>query len=288
MNSFILSLLIDTGEINLLVIGERINSSIKNVEKAISEHDLEFIQAEVSNQLQAGAKVIDLNAGTFIKSELDELFWLIQGIKDLPGLTPEIGIALDSSDADIIEGGLEEMTKLGLPNKPMINSVTAEQEKLDNILPLVSKFDTHLIGLCMNENGIPNEPGDRVQLGLDIIKACSGYDIPKTNILIDPLVLPVSTDINNGLTVLKAIKLLKQTEPECITVMGLSNISYGLPKRELMNRTYITMAMLYGLDAAILNPLDKDLMAGIKATETLLGKDNYCMNYIKAYRDGKL
>jgi 5-methyltetrahydrofolate--homocysteine methyltransferase len=270
------------------VIGERINSSIKNVEKAISEHNLEFIQSEVTNQLLVGADVIDLNAGTFIKSELDELIWLIHGIKDLPGLTPEVGIALDSSAPGIIGGGLEEIQKLGLPNKVMVNSVTAEQDKLDRILPLVKKFDTHMIGLCMNANGIPNEPEGRVQLGLDIINAAEDYQIPKNNILIDPLVLPISTDVKNGSTVLEAIKELKQTEPECKTVIGLSNISYGLPERELLNRTYITMAMLYGLDAAILNPLDKNLMAEIKATKTLLGNDNYCMDYIKAYRNGEL
>lgn len=272
----------------MLVIGERINSSIKRIEDAIKAKDSTLIQQEAIHQFQAGAHVVDINAGTLIKTESEELIWLLQTVFSAHGIEAGVRIALDSSNPAAIEVGLEELARLGRAEQTIINSVTADSDKLEGILPLVKKYDAQLIGLCMNDKGIPDEPKKRCQLGQSILKAAEDHGIPIKNIYLDPLVLPVSTDVKKGLQALDSIRLLKEIDSEVLTVIGLSNISYGLPEKSLLNRTFLVMAMDYGLDAAILNPLDTQLMSMIKAAEVLLGLDDFCMNYIKAYRNGEL
>jgi 5-methyltetrahydrofolate--homocysteine methyltransferase len=276
------------GEEILLIIGERINSSIKNIEKAIINRDTKHIQKEVTAQIQAGSHVIDLNAGTILKAEPEALKWLIKTVMDSESYSNQIQIALDSSNPEAIRVGLEEIDKAQLTKNTIINSVTAEGSNLDNILPLTKEFGSKLIGLCMNDHGIPDQPSDRFKLGLQILQIADEYHIKHSDIYLDPLVLPVSTDINNGVKVLDTIRLLKSEDSNILTVIGLSNISYGLPIKELLNRTYLSMVLAVGLDAAILNPLDKKLMSSIKAAETLMAKDDYCMKYISAYRNNEL
>jgi 5-methyltetrahydrofolate--homocysteine methyltransferase len=272
----------------MLMIGERINSSIKRIEDAIKAKDSAFIQQEAVRQVQAGAQVVDLNAGTLIKTESEELVWLIQTVNNAKGIDSSVRIALDSSNPVAIEAGLEELAKLGRAERTIINSVTADSEKLKVILPLVKKYNAQVIGLCMNDEGIPDEPKKRCQLGHEIQKAAEDLGVPRKSVFLDPLVLPVSTDVKKGFQVLESIRLLKEKDSEVMTVIGLSNISYGLPEKGLLNRTFLVMAMAVGLDAAILNPLDSQLMSMIKAAGVLLGHDDFCMNYIKAYRNGEL
>ncbi|WP_455392593.1 dihydropteroate synthase [[Eubacterium] cellulosolvens] len=273
----------------MLVIGERINSSIKKIEEAIQAKDTAFIQREAQQQVAAGADVIDLNAGTFLKTEPEELVWLLRTVNEV--IDPEIGLALDSANPEALQAGLAELEQLSRgaeDNKPIINSVTAEPEKLATVLPLVKKYDAQLVGLCMSAHGIPDEPEKRAALGSEILNAATENQIPASDIYLDPLVLPVSTDTKKGSQALETLRLLKFLNPEVKTIIGLSNISYGLPEKPLLNQAFMVMAMVYGLDAAILNPLDKRLMSMIKAGEVILGNDDYCMNYIKAYRAGEL
>lgn len=272
----------------MLVIGERINSSIKKIEKAIQSKDSSLIQQEAQQQEAAGANVIDLNAGTFIKTEPEELVWLIQTVTGV--VKTSTGIAIDTTNRDALEAGLGELMNSGRisDNKPIINSVTAEKDKLDAVLPLVKSYDAQVVGLCMNGHGIPDEPKKRCELGLEIITSGKENQIPIQDIYLDPLVLPVSTDTQKGIQALTALKLVKELDPEVKTIIGLSNISYGLPMKPLLNQAFMVMAMVYGLDAAILNPLDKRLMSLIKASDTILGNDEFCMNFIAAYRAGQL
>jgi 5-methyltetrahydrofolate--homocysteine methyltransferase len=272
----------------LLIIGERINSSIKQVENAIIDKDAGFIINEVSAQIQAGAQIIELNAGTLLKTEPEELVWLIQTANQVPEFTEDISIALDSSNPEAIRTGLVELDKIQRTGNSILNSVTAESNKLNMILPLVKKFNTKVIGLCMDEHGIPESAEERTKLGLKILKCAEEFQINKTDVYLDPLVLPVSTDVNNGMKSLETIKLLKNKDREITTVVGLSNISYGLPMRNLLNRTFLVMGMAAGLDAAIVNPLDKKLMSMVKTAEVLLAKDGFCMKYITAFRNGEL
>ena len=269
----------------MLIIGERFNSSIKKVEQAIQAKDTAFIQREAKLQAEAGADVIDINAGTLIKSEPEEIVWMIQTVREALGNI--VRIAIDSVNPKAIGAGLEEIAKVTSQEKPIINSVTAEREKLDAVLPLAEKFSAVVVGMCMDENGIPEEPETRSELGGKILNAAAEYNISAQDVYLDPLVLPVSTDVKKGQVALTSIKLIKELDPEIKTIIGLSNISYGLPEKPLLNRTFLAMAMAMGLDAAILNPLDKQLMNMIKAAEVLLGNDEFCMKYITAYRDGE-
>ena len=272
----------------MIVIGERINSSIKRIEDAIKAKDTKAIQQEVRDQVHAGADVIDINAGVMIKSEAEDLIWLIQTVNATGELDGEVRLALDTSNPMVIEACLDELNKRGKAEQTLINSVTAEKDKLDLLLPLVKTYKAQLVGLCMNEKGIPEDPAERCKLGLEILKHADEHEIPKSAIYLDPLVLPVSTDIKKGVQVLEAIRLLKAEDPEILTVVGLSNISYGLPEKNLLNRTFLVQAMAFGLDAAIINPMDKQLMIMIKAANVLLAKDDFCMKYISAYRSGGL
>jgi len=274
----------------VLIIGERINSSIKNIEKSIKEKDEVFIQNETTNQIIAGASMIDLNSGVFLKTEAEDLVWLIETAHNAPEMkmNDQIGIAIDSTNPEVVESGLKAMVKFEKSCKTIINSVTADKEKLDKILPLVKKYHARLVGMCMDDSGIPESPMDRFQLGMKILKIADDYGVQKEDILLDPLVLPISTDIKNSTRTLETIKLLKAENKEIKTVIGLSNISYGLPMKNLLNRTFIVMAMAVGLDGAILNPLDKQLVSTIKASDSLLEKDDYCMRYITSYRNDEL
>ena len=277
------------GDKIVLIIGERINSSIKKIEDAITTKSSSIIQEEAQQQQQAGANVIDLNAGSLIKTEQDDIVWLIRKVGEV--IEPNIGLAIDSTNPEVIAAGLEEIAKISKISDaqgPFVNSVTAEQDKLDEVLPLVKKFNAKIVGLCMDDHGIPGVPEKIAELGSKILNAASEHQIPAKDVYLDPLVMPVSTDTNKGVIVLKTLQLIKEQEPEVNTIVGLSNISYGLPNRPLLNQTFMVMLLYHGVDAVILNPLDKQLMSMIKASEVILGKDEYCMNYIKAYRNGEL
>ena len=273
----------------MLVVGERINSSIKKIEAAIQDKDTELIKTEAKSQLDAGAHVIDLNAGAFLRSEPEDLVWLIQTVRQLEN--EQMLIAIDSANPKAIMAGLEEWqskSKITLDTKPIVNSVTAEKEKMDSVMPLVKKYNARLVGLCMDQHGIPDGPEKRLELGAKIITTAKEYEIKIKDLYLDPLVLPVSTDTKKGQIALDTLKLIKESYPEVNTIIGLSNISYGLPVKPLLNQTFMVLAMSVGLNAAILNPLDKRLMSMIKAVDVILGNDDYCMNYIKAFRAGEL
>jgi 5-methyltetrahydrofolate--homocysteine methyltransferase len=280
------------GEYIVLIIGERLNSSIKKVYSAIETKDTNFINVEAKQQVQSGAHVIDLNAGALIKSEPEDLIWMIKTVHEV--LEPNVRIAIDSVNPQAIAGALDVLTELGRispknpESKPIINSVTAEKDKLEVVLPLVKKYNAQLVGMCMGAHGIPEEPEQRCELGSEILQAAAKEQIPAGDIYLDALVLPISTDAKKGVVALETIKLLKELDSDVQTIIGLSNISYGLPVKPLLNQSFIVMAMTVGLDAALLNPMDTRLMAMIKAAEAILGNDDFCMKYIKAYRNGEL
>jgi 5-methyltetrahydrofolate--homocysteine methyltransferase len=273
----------------VLIVGERINSSMKKVQQAIESKDSDFIMSEVKNQVEAGADVIDLNAGAFIGSETEDLVWLIDTADKI--LDKKARIAIDSVNPKAIIAALDELEKLERrsdDNKPIINSVTAEEEKLREILPLVKQYDAQLVGMCMGEQGIPNSAQERCDMGNKILDEAEKIGIPAEDLYLDALVMPISTDVTKGKLTLDTIKLLKELTPTPNTIVGLSNISYGLPMKPLINQTFLAMALVMGLDAALLNPLDKRLMAMLKAGDTILGRDDFCMKYITAYRNGDL
>ncbi|NQT46315.1 MAG: methyltetrahydrofolate cobalamin methyltransferase [Candidatus Omnitrophica bacterium] len=262
----------------MIIIGERINTSRESVSKAVREKDASFIIKEAKRQAEAGANFIDLNCGTLLDNEPDAMAWLVETVQsDL-----ELSLCIDSPNAAAIEAGLKVCRKPAL-----INSITGEKKRLEEIAPLANKYNASLIALTMDDKGVPSTAQDRVRIAKSLLDSLSKFEINAERIYFDPIVQPISSGPDQGAEFLKAIRLIKEL-PGAKVVCGLSNISYGLPNRRLINSTLLSMALLAGLDAAILDPLDKSIISNLRASEALLGEDEYCMNYIKSFRENKL
>ncbi len=266
----------------MLIIGEKINSSRKNIKEMVESKNKEFIQELAQKQVEGGAQMLDLNIGTIRKSEPEDMRWLVRIVQEVVN----VPLCIDSPNYEAIKAGLEVYN--WSKGKALINSVTAEEEKLAAILPLVKKYQCSVVALTMSKDGIPQNSKERFEIADELIKKLAVEGILKEDIYIDPLTLPVSTDIENSNVVLQTLRRIKDSYPEIKTIIGLSNISYGLPKRNLLNQSFAVLAMASGLDAAILDSTDKDLMALIRATDLLLSKDVFCRQYLKAFREGRL
>ncbi len=263
----------------MIIIGELINASRKAIKSAIRSADREAIQKVATDQADAGSDFIDVNAGVFVGKEPEYLKWLVQTVQEVT----DQPCAIDSPDPKAIEAALEVHQ-----GTPMINSISLEKERYDNLLPLIAGTDMKVIALCMSDKGMPETAQDRLKIADTLINGLLKNNIPVENIFVDPLVQPMSVNNNFGVEFLAAVEAVMKNFPGIHTACGLSNISFGLPERKFLNQTFMTMAICKGLDGAIINPLDKKMMANIVAAEALTGKDAFCMNYLKAFRAGKL
>lgn len=268
----------------MLIVGEKLNSSIKRVAEAIETRDAAVVQDLARRQAEAGADYLDANAATRVAQELDDLAWLVETIQAVTD-TP---LCIDSPNAAAIARGLELVRASGRPGRPLINSITGEPERLHGILPLAAEYHCPVVALTSDEQGIPTTVEERLRIAGRIVAEAEKVGVPQEDLYFDPLVLPVSTDARNGALFMDALAAIKAEYPRVKTISGLSNVSYGLPKRKIINRAFLVMAMHAGMDAAIMDPLDMDLMALLKAGEMLLGRDEFCMNYLMAYRAGQL
>ena len=266
----------------MLIIGEKINSSRKDIKEMVKNKNKEFIQELAQKQVEGGAQMLDLNIGTIRKGEPEDMKWLIKTVQE----AVDVPLCIDSPNHEAIEAGLEVYD--WRKGKALINSVTAEREKMELIFPLVKKYKCSVVALTMDERGIPQDSKERFKIADELIRALTNKGIPMEDIYIDPLTLPVSANIQNSNTVLETLKRIKDLHPEVKTIIGLSNISYGLPERKLVNQSFVVLAVASGLDAVILDSTDQKIMALIKATNLLLGKDEFCGQYLKAFREGKL
>jgi 5-methyltetrahydrofolate--homocysteine methyltransferase len=170
----------------------------------------------------------------------------------------------------------------------MINSISLEKERWEKLLPIVAGTDFKMIALCMSDAGMPETVDDRLKIADALVDGLVQKGVKVENIFVDPLVQPMSVNNHFGVAFLDAVEQIMKRFPGIHTACGLSNISYGLPARKFLNQTFMTMAIAKGLDGAIVNPLDKKMMANITAAEALAGRDNFCMKYLKAYRAGRL
>jgi len=266
----------------MLIIGEKINSSRENIKKMVKERNRDYFQKLAREQVESGAQMLDINVGTFRKDEAEYMKWMVNTIQEVVN----VPLCIDSANYLAIKEGLDAYNwKTG---KPLINSVTCEEEKLRLILPLVKKYQCSVIALAMDDNGIPSESSGRIKILEELIKKFIKQDIPLENIYLDPLVLPVSSNIQNGNITLEVLRKIKESHPDIKTVMGLSNVSFGLPERRIVNQSFVVLAMASGLDAAILDSTDKVMTSLIRASNVLLGYDNYCLKYLEDFRNGKL
>lgn len=264
----------------MLIIGERINSTRKRIAPAVKERDAAFIQEEARSQAEAGARYLDCNAATVGREEEPEaLCWLVRTVQEAVGLP----ISIDSPNPAAIEAALKVHR-----GTPIINSITAEAEKLDRLLPLVRDYQARVIALCMDDEGMPRTSEDRVRIGTRLVARLIDARVPEADIILDPLLVPISVDSSHGLHALQAIAQLKERCPAAGITVGLTNVSYGLPERRWLNRAMLVLAMGAGMDAVICDPTDHELMALLTAAETLLGRDEFCAGYLTAARAGKL
>lgn len=263
----------------MLIIGERINSSRKTIAQAIASGDRAFIQAEARAQAEAGAHYIDVNAGAFIGEETERLKWLMDAVQE----ACELPLCIDSPDAGVIRDVLPLAAAT-----PMINSITLEPARLEGILPLIARFKAKVIGLCQSEDSIAETTEGKVELAGQLIEKVKAAGIPLDDLYIDPLVYPVGANTASAMATLNAIGRIMEEFPGVHTVCGLTNVSHGLPNRKLVNRAFLIAAIVRGLDAAIMDPTDRQLYSSLRAAVTVSGKDEFCMEYIKAFRAGRL
>ncbi len=261
----------------MIIIGELINASRKAIKMAIEGQDADAIKKVARDQAEAGANYIDVNAGIFVGQEPEYLKWLVKTVQQ----AADKPCAIDSPDPAAIEAALSAHQ-----GAPMINSISLEKERYDKLMPIIAGTNMKVIALCMSDDGMPETVDDRMKIADTLVNGLVKNNVEIENIFVDPLVQPMSVNNNFGMEFINAIEKITTTFEGIHTACGLSNISYGLPARKFLNQTFMTMAITKGLDGAIMNPLDKKMMANIIAAEALAGKDNFCMNYLKAYRAG--
>ncbi|MBF0258594.1 MAG: dihydropteroate synthase [Desulfamplus sp.] len=259
------------------VIGERINTSRKSVQAAVADRNAEYIIDDVNKQQAAGAHFIDVNAGARIGHEVEDMKWLINTIQPVA----TVPLCLDSPDPAVLEMAFQMVEKT-----PMINSISLEKERFDAMIPFLTGKDCKVIALCMDDAGMPVSSDDIVGRAVKLVEELNKIGIKTENIYIDPLVQPISTDSTKGVMVLNAVRAIKAKFPDVHISGGLSNISYGLPQRKIINRTFVALMMEAGMDSAIIDPLDQKIMATIKTADMLLGNDNFCGNYLRGVRAG--
>ena len=267
----------------MLVIGEKINATNKAVAEAIISRDEKFLVNLAAVQATAGADFIDVNVGTGHGTQQDEaesMGWLVEVIQS----ATDKPLAIDSDSADVIEAALRRYRG----EKLIINSVNAEPERLAFIGPLAAKQQAWVVALAMGTGGIPESVEKRLAACELIMTHLTRLGMKAEQIFFDPLVLPIAVDSSQGLVTLQTIEQIKSRYPDAKTVMGLSNVSYGLPGRKLVNRAFLLMAAYAGLDAVIIDPLDAKAMSLVKVADMLIGKDPSCRRYLRAHRQGKI
>jgi 5-methyltetrahydrofolate--homocysteine methyltransferase len=263
----------------LLIIGERINSTRKKIAKAVRARDAEFIRTEATNQTKAGAGYIDVNAGTSVAHEVDDLVWLTETVQS----AVEVPVCVDSANPKALEAALHVHR-----GDALVNSITAEKERIEGILPLVVAHGTRVVALAMDDGGMPETADDRLQVVRGLVKTLTGEGVEIGRIYFDPLIRPISTNPDQALAAIEATRRIMTEFPGVHTICGLSNVSFGLPRRNLLNRAFLTLLIGAGLDSAIIDPTEPGMLATVLGTEALAGRDEYCMNYITAEREGKL
>jgi cobalamin-dependent methionine synthase I len=261
------------------IIGERINDTWTRVKKAVSERDVPLIQGLAQRQVQAGADWLDVSAGTSPEREPDDLVWLVQTVQEVV----DVPLCLDSANPRALAAAIKQVRQI-----PLINSISGERTRLDGILPLVRETGCSVIALAMDDKGVPSSMEDRlavVRRGLDELHRAG---VPDDRVYVDPLVMAIAANTESGLIALDTMRAVRAEFPDVHIASGLSNVSFGLPVRTLINQAFLTLALEAGLDTAILDPLDRELRKALLAAEVALGRDRYCLNYIRAYRAGLL
>ena len=258
-----------------VMIGERINpTGRKLLAKEMSKGDFSRVEQDTLAQVAAGAQMLDVNAGIPLTDEpkiLAETIKLVQSLTDVP-------LSIDSSIVAALQAGLEVYQ-----GKALLNSVTGEEERLESVLPLVKKYGCAVVAISNDETGISEDPNVRFEVAKKIVYRAKDYGIPSSDIVVDPLVMPIGALNSAGMQVIKLVRRL-QEELKVNTTCGASNVSFGLPNRNGINAAFLTMAIASGLTSAITNPLHESVMQAVLGADVMMGNDPNCVRWIKRYR----
>jgi len=262
----------------LTIVGELINTSRKEVNEAVDARDESVIRNLARKQAEADATFIDVNCGSRVHDELEIMEWLVNIVQD----EVDTPICFDSPNHEALRRGLEVYKG----TESMINSISGEDGRYETIAPLVKEYNTKVVLLCMDSTGMPETADDRMKVVDNLYARLKADGIEDDRMFFDALVKPVSSITDAGLEVLNTNRRIKESYPETHQILGLSNISYGLPKRARLNRVFTVMTMTAGVDGYIIDPTNRETMADVVTATTLLGQDKYCKTYIKSNRKG--
>ncbi len=259
----------------MFVVGERINGMFTEVKEAIESRDAEAIQGLARRQLEAGADALDVNVGPTRGKDIDNMRWLVETIQE----ASDAPICIDTPKFDVMQQALE-----ACDNPTIINSTKASVQELERYVPLAAETGSRLIALTIDESGVPKDVDGRVAMGATIVTKAMEHGLEVSDVFIDPVILPVNVAPKQPAAVMEAIRQLKVvSDPPPKFILGLSNVSQNCKERSLLNSTYVAMCIGAGLDAAIMDAFDKDLMQSAITAEVLLEKQLYCDDYIAAY-----
>lgn len=264
----------------MLIVGERLNTSRHPVNEAVERRDARYVEMEAKAQIEAGADLVDVNAGSRRDSEIEDLSWLIQTVQQA---MPRVRLCLDSPRPATLQAVLDQ-----IESPPMLNSVTGERARFEAMAPMLGLGECDILAMAIDERGIPKSAEQTLETALRLVGDLEGLGVRRERIYVDPVIQTVSANTSAALVVLESIGRIRRELPGVNLICGLSNISFGLPRRPLVNRTFLALAMRAGLTAAILDPLDGRLMGTLRATEVLLGHDPWCQAYTRAFREGRL
>ena len=265
----------------MLIIGESINGTIPKVGQAIENRDEAFLRELARTQYECGAQMLDVNAGIAGGNEVKDLPWLIDLVqKEVP-----LPLMIDSASPEALKAALAVYRH---QESPILNSISGEGEKWHKLFPVAVSNRCRIVVLCMDDQGIPKTTEGRIGIASRLFGLLTEAGIPPGSIYFDPLVLTISVESDAALVTLETIRALRSRFPDSHVICGASNVSMGLPGRRLINRTFIAMALLAGLDTLFIDVRDQALLSAIHAGRMLLNQDPYCMEYLKAFRAKKI
>ena len=265
----------------MIIIGESLNATIPSVRQAVIDHDEDFISSLAKVQTERGANMLDVNAAVPGQNEVENLVWMVKIVQS----ATTVPLVLDSSNPDALEAALSVYKG----ERPILNSITGElTESHLHLLQLAVDHDCGLVGMCMDEVGISPETEVRFSIAVRLHERAISFGLNVENLYIDPLVMAIAADYYAGAVSLEVLRLINERLPYVKTFCGSSNVSYGMPLRKLLNKTFVSMQAALGMDAFLVDVRNRELMATLLAATALIGQDEWGMNYIRAFRQGKL
>ncbi|MDR5708927.1 MAG: dihydropteroate synthase [Armatimonadota bacterium] len=263
----------------MVLIGELINATRKQVEPILRSRDQAALVELARRQVEAGTPILDVNCATLLEDEARCMEWAVRTIQG----ALEVRISLDSPNPEAIRRGLEVHR-----GRAVVNAINLERDRWHSLLPLLQEYRPEVVATCIDDAGVPRTAERKFEIAVRLVEGLLEAGVAAEDIYVDPLLLPVATDPNAGREFLRAVDLIRDRFPQVHLICGLSNVSFGLPHRALLNQVFFVLCLAHGMDAFILNPLDRRLMAHLLAAHALLGQDPYCRRYLAAAREGRL